>query len=553
MTPEAAALIEPRSREAFLFRLQSLAGVETPGAWENEYRAIQGNPLAEVAYQRTQSRIAALTAIELGDQIRNGLLTRDGFLGIAIGIKQLTQKFDLPVAGEAGRNRDVMTFVKAVLEFVPSQAQAAESTIKPDVSKLTRRQFLKLLLGAAGGVVVATTFGGALMVLDADKTKGRSADFDPGSGPVPGDEGEKPRTEAGESTSTSTAQPEQPVATEEPPKDLFRDVWAPAVLTWANERAQQKQVGDPEFLARIDPAFLPIDAEKRTGRVNFLILGEGGEGLLTDVMMVFSYDAAGNQIDLLSLPRDLYAPEAGRRINGAFYLGGKNDGDGFGLTEKIVEDATGLPIHFGGYMKMEAVASMIDAIGGIDIDVPQQLATWLPEADGYATPKSNFTIEAGQQHFDGALALRYARSRLGNDDFSRQRRQKEIIQAVLAEVKSDKKATAEFLGYLLFGVDQQVQNGNLQFDVDLGQARGRIFGVGISSVIPAVKAQFKQGVEIGLPTMGQQMDMRTAGLYETGRIEGDQYLMTVIGAESFSDPTRYWGPVRQWVLTELGR
>lgn len=409
----------------------------------------------------------------------------------------------------------------------------------------TRRLAIQLILGV--GVVAASPVAAvaAAHLLGGGKPEGTSGetpartDLSRLEPPAPASEGDSNEVRGGEEEESDQEQSK--------PKDLFRDVWVPELLLWAAARQAEKQRVDPDFLSRVEPAFLPIDAENRSGRINVLLLGEGSDGMLTDVILVASFDAAANRVDLLSIPRDLYAPEVGKRVNAAFYLGDKNDGDGFLLTEKIVEDATGLPIHFGGYMKMEAMSSFIDAIGGIEIDVPARVEICVPER----VPNCAI-VEAGRQMFDGSSALAYARSRSGSDDFSRQRQQKEIFQAVLAKVKSDRKATAAFLGYLLFGVDQQVKSGNLQFDVDLAQVRGRIFGAGALSVIPAVEAQFRDGIEIGLPTMGRQLDMRSADVYETGRFETDQFLMTVKRATSLSRPMDYWQAVRKWVLGELG-
>ncbi len=550
MISKDIAPVETPPREILLPRLRSLAEGQVPGAWENEYRAIQGNPVAKVAYERTQSRIAALTAIELEDQIRDGLLTKDDFLGIVKGIKRLAGSVSLSVGGEAGLDRDVWGFVKAVLEFAPPQAevrpvQAVEPAGKtPDPKILTRRQFFRLFGLGVGGAVAATKVGKKLMALAPDKPKRESPGFNRGLGVPPIVEGGEPSQSLGE----PTGQSEQPAPPEEPPKDLFRDVWLPAVLTWADERAQQKQADDPEFLARIEPAFLPIDAENRTGRVNFLILGEGGEGMLTDVIMIFSFDAAGNQIDLLSLPRDLYAPEAGGRINRAFYQGKKLDQSGFPLTEKIIEDATGLPVHFGGYFKMEAISSLVDYLDGIEVEIPKTIETYVPDM-----PNPTYVFEAGTRRLDGLQTLRYVRSRLGGDDFSRQGRQQQIVEALIAKARTHRKTMMGLVKFFLWDIDQQLFAGNLAFDVDLDEARKRIFGVGLESIVPVIQAKLDEGANLSLPTVGRRLDLRQADLYETGRIDGDKYQMTVIGAESLSDPTRYWGPIRKWTKENLAR
>jgi anionic cell wall polymer biosynthesis LytR-Cps2A-Psr (LCP) family protein len=87
-----------------------------------------------------------------------------------------------------------------------------------------------------------------------------------------------------------------------------------------------------------------------------------------------------------------------------------------------------VPIH--GAMKLDfaGLEMMIDAIGGIDIDVPEAIVD-------YSYPLSEnviglLRIEKGMQHMDGKTALQYARSRHSTSDFDRSDRQQQILQAL---------------------------------------------------------------------------------------------------------------------------
>jgi hypothetical protein len=77
----------------------------------------------------------------------------------------------------------------------------------------------------------------------------------------------------------------------------------------------------------------------------------------------------------------------------------------------------------------------VDAIGGIDIVVPQDLVDTEYPAD--ETSYTTFAISAGPQHLDGETALKYARSRHSTSDFDRSARQQQILQAIADKVKNE--------------------------------------------------------------------------------------------------------------------
>lgn len=185
----------------------------------------------------------------------------------------------------------------------------------------------------------------------------------------------------------------------------------------------------------IDPTQLRGEGD---GRVNVLLIGVGGvghtAGSLADTIMIVSIDPISKDVALLSIPRDFYVqiPNYGSsRINAAHTYGELYgvDGGGPALLRETVENVTGVPIHYYVRIDFEGFKAAIDAIGGITIDVPTRLYDpYYPDARlvGYEPLK----IEAGEQYFDGELALKYARSRKTSSDFDRGRRQQEVISAV---------------------------------------------------------------------------------------------------------------------------
>lgn len=173
------------------------------------------------------------------------------------------------------------------------------------------------------------------------------------------------------------------------------------------------------------------------GRVNILLMGLDGNAnqgrfRRADSLIVVSIDPATNSAVLIGIPRDLYvtinSPKGAIRnkINTAYVWGELYNypGGGPALQMRTVGETLGLPIHHYIAVYFDGFAKLIDAIGGIDIDVPQAI-------------RDNFTgwsFNTGMQHMDGKRALQYARSRYSTSDFSRGRRQQAVILAAVEKI-----------------------------------------------------------------------------------------------------------------------
>jgi LCP family protein required for cell wall assembly len=182
-------------------------------------------------------------------------------------------------------------------------------------------------------------------------------------------------------------------------------------------------------------------------RVNILVMGidqrTGEEGAFrTDTMLVLTLDPVTKTGGMLSIPRDLWVPIPGYgvgRINTAHVLGDIDDypGGGPALAVKTVQNNLGVPIHYYARVDFNAFVELVDRIGGIDIYVEEEIDDpTYPSHDpadpyGYAP----LHIEAGQHHFDGELALKYARTRhSAGGDFDRAERQQKVLKAVFTKV-----------------------------------------------------------------------------------------------------------------------
>lgn len=182
-------------------------------------------------------------------------------------------------------------------------------------------------------------------------------------------------------------------------------------------------------------------------RVNVLIMGidqrPGEEGAFrTDTMLVLTLDPVSRTAGMLSIPRDLWVEIPGYglgRINTAHVLGQLNNhpGGGPGLAVETVESNVGVRIHHHVRVDFNAFVELVDRIGGIDITVEEEIHDPKYPSHDPADPYGYdpLHIEAGQHHFDGQMALRYARTRHSSGgDFDRAERQQEVIEAVFQKV-----------------------------------------------------------------------------------------------------------------------
>lgn len=180
------------------------------------------------------------------------------------------------------------------------------------------------------------------------------------------------------------------------------------------------------------------------GRVDILLLGIGGAGHdggdLTDSMMLVSIDLLSADTVIVSLPRDIWVESLQAKLNTAYHYGeGKQPGGGLILSKAAVAEIINQPVHYGVVLDFSGFERSIDVLGGIDVNVPHGFIDNQYPIPGReaAEPETNRyeTIEfkSGKQHFDGATALKYVRSRHAEGeegtDYARAQRQQRVILA----------------------------------------------------------------------------------------------------------------------------
>ncbi|PSO45564.1 hypothetical protein BRC21_00005, partial [Candidatus Saccharibacteria bacterium SW_7_54_9] len=120
-----------------------------------------------------------------------------------------------------------------------------------------------------------------------------------------------------------------------------------------------------------------------------------------------------------------------QKINAAYALGENQNkaGSGAELTVETIQQQFELPVHYYAAIEFESFKEIINAIGGVTVDVETAIDDPYYPAPGNAGHEP-FYIEAGKQHLDGERALKYARSRKTTNDFDRSYRQQQVMLAV---------------------------------------------------------------------------------------------------------------------------
>ncbi len=173
-------------------------------------------------------------------------------------------------------------------------------------------------------------------------------------------------------------------------------------------------------------------------RVNVLLMGTDcrpiDKGVCrTDTMILATLDPTTSTAGAVTIPRDLWVPIPGvgeSRINTANWYGAVNryPGGGPALAKKTVEYNFGRRVHYYVLIDFNGFRKAIDALGGIDINVPKAVDDPEYPTEDYRTIHIHFN--AGPQHMNGEQALQYARTRHQDGDFGRSKRQIQVMLAV---------------------------------------------------------------------------------------------------------------------------
>ena len=162
----------------------------------------------------------------------------------------------------------------------------------------------------------------------------------------------------------------------------------------------------------------------------------------SDSMMLLRTDPTRHRLIFLSIPRDLRAAIPGHgesKINAAMQIGGPP------LAVATVSSFTGLPINHVVIVDFGAFKSLIDGVGGIDINVPEEILSNRFDCPYKSQQRCNqwqgWRFHKGVQHMNGERALIYSRIREnrlnpGDSDITRALRQQDVMQQTLSKLAS---------------------------------------------------------------------------------------------------------------------
>ncbi len=209
------------------------------------------------------------------------------------------------------------------------------------------------------------------------------------------------------------------------------------------------------------PLGTPMDISPQKGVFNILLLGSGGGGHsgggLTDSLIIVHVDTNTKTAGLISVPRDLWV-SGNRKINAEASVNGIQN------VGSVIKNVTGLPINYYVSIDFDRFISLIDSLGGIQVDVPKTFSDNFypvkglenetcgftgPEIDSFKAKYSGFELEKNficryeQIHYEkgpadlnGASALKFVRSRHGDSDFGRSQRQFAILKGISKKLVS---------------------------------------------------------------------------------------------------------------------
>ncbi len=215
------------------------------------------------------------------------------------------------------------------------------------------------------------------------------------------------------------------------------------------------------------------------GNINVLIAWYAGAnrgnrwGLLTDTMILASFNPKLQVVTFLSIPRDLYVNYTtgySGRINALYpitYSENNNDHNiaSQALAKKITE-ITGIPIPYYMSVDFDGFVSFIDHIGGIEVNVTETIHD--PEFPGPNNSYVTFHIDPGVQMLDGETALKYARSRHTTSDFSRSKRQQQVVEGMIQRIIGSFNLTNLNEMKRLYGVAEEVFQTNISLKQLIG-------------------------------------------------------------------------------------
>ncbi len=186
------------------------------------------------------------------------------------------------------------------------------------------------------------------------------------------------------------------------------------------EKSDKREVKVEPLEDNVSVLFIGIDDSEQRG--------QGAENSRSDALILATLNNKAKTVKLLSIPRDsyVYVPYVGYKdkITHAHAYGGSL------ATIETVEELLDIPIDYYVRMNFNAFIEIVDALDGIEAEVPYSLH----EKDEF--DRNTVNLQPGLQTLNGREALALARTRKQDNDLERGKRQQEIMKAIVSKAAS---------------------------------------------------------------------------------------------------------------------
>ena len=193
--------------------------------------------------------------------------------------------------------------------------------------------------------------------------------------------------------------------------------------------------GDASVSPSVEPTEDPnagAPASLNENMYTFLVVGLDKVGYNTDTMMVGRLDTETHEINVVSIPRDTMVNVSWsvKKVNTLYAADINSGGNGIDGLMDGLKDILGFEIDCYAVVDLDAFVQLVDAIGGVDYDVPVDMNYYDPTQDLY------ISIPAGEQHLSGEEALKVVRFRSGyaNADIGRIDTQQDFLMSVASQM-----------------------------------------------------------------------------------------------------------------------
>jgi len=255
------------------------------------------------------------------------------------------------------------------------------------------------------------------------------------------------------------------------------------------------------------------------GRQNILVLGMDAGTIgakeeynrhRTDTIMVVSLDRKNKDVKILSIPRDTRVKIDGfgiQKINAAMAFGGSD------LAVKTVKDFLGVPIHNYVAVKLSSFKNIVDALGGVELEVKQRMK--------YSDPVAGLYIDLypGWQVLDGDKAEQFVRFREYPDaDLGRIKAQHQFIEALIK--KALRPATILKLPKIIEVVQENVETDLQPLEIaSLANLARQIKQENIKMYTLPGEGKYISGISYFIPYQNQMNEMIDEIFFDDGSIK----------------------------------